>query len=418
MLIYIGVPTTEYQHFLFTSSLISVITYSMNTLKNVNIVFQPQDGVRTDKNRNLLLKEAYGVNFDYILWLDCDMTYPKDILVKYLEAKKAVDWDIMGCLYYKRKPPYDPVGYLEKGSQKGCYRALHPESIGSKDVMEVMATGYGGMMVSRRVYDGMGEDKWTRYGFNYHLPDTHDEEYQTHDILFCEKAREHGFNVYIHGGVEPKHLSVVEIGYEDWKRYDSVKKYDENVTVIMPTIHAAMAKKTQKILKTRAGMDAKYIIVEDIDKVGYVEVVNREAKNTNSRYIVYLTDDIFPSRNWLKESLDLMKQNNAGLIGYNDGKWKGTLATCGLVDRTWSDRVYNGNIFYPEYFGHYNDTEITLHAFAQKKYFYDPDITLIEIDYQKDQKNVNVQDKKIFNDRKISQFDGKIIDEKILNMFS
>lgn len=418
MVIFIGVPTPEYQHYFFTSSLLALITHSMNTLKNANIIYQPQTGVRTDRNRNMLLEQAYKTNFDYILWLDADMTYPKDIIIKYLEAKEIVNWQIIGSLYFKRKPPFDPVAYFEKGSKEGKYHALHPESIKNTDIMKVLALGYGGMMVSRQAYDAMDEDKWTRYGHNFYHPQPHDNEYQTHDILFCEKAREHGIDVYLHGGVRPKHLHVVEIGYDDWKREHEKPQYDETITVIMPTIHPTKAKKVGTILKKRSGMPANYRIIKDIDKDGYVTLINNELKFTNSRYIAYVTDDIFPSRNWLKDAFDLMKQNEAGLVGFNDGKWKGMLATCGLVDRKWSDTLYNGNIFYPDYFGHYNDTELTLFAMAHHKYAYDPNISLVEVDFDKEKKKVHEKDKQLFAKRKQNEFGGKIVNTELIQMFS
>ena len=417
MIVYIGEPTSQQIHYISKHSLLSLVTYSMSKLRDVEIIYQPQEGVRTDRNRNILLEEAYKANFDYILWLDADMRYPADMLVKYLEAKQAVDWDIMGCLYFKGKPPYDPVGYNEINPKNGKYRALHPDSVLPEDIIPVVAVGYGGMMVSRKVYDSMGEDKWVRYGSSFHLPQAQPKEYQTHDFWFCEKAIEHGNKVYLHGGVRPTHIKMVEIGYEDWKRESEKPKYDENITVIMPTINPKLAVKTAQILKTRAGIEANYRVIEDIKRAGYVKTVNNELKNTNSRYIVYLTDDIFPSRNWLKDSFNLMVKNNAGLVGYNDGKWQGNLATVGLVDRTWSDALYDKNLFYPRYFGHYNDTEITLHALAQHKYIYDPNISLIEVDYDKEKKQVHEKDKNLFARRKKSHFDNKIVNEQLINMF-
>lgn len=417
MVIYIGQPTSQQIHYLAEHSVISLITYSMSKLSGVDIIYQPQEGVRTDRNRNILLEEAYKVNFDYMLWLDSDMRFPADMLVKYLEAKKAVDWDIIGCLYFKGKPPYEPIGYHTKNPENGKYKALHPDSVLPTDIIPVVALGYGGMMVSRKVYDSMGDDKWVRYGSNFHLPQPQPKEYQTHDFWFCEKAIEHGAKIYLHGGVRPTHIKMVEIGYDDWKRESLKPKYDETVTVIMPTIKPDLAVKTAKILKTRAGIEANYRVIEDIKKAGYVKTINNELKNINSRYVVYLTDDIFPSRNWLKNSFNLMIEKGAGLIGYNDGKWEGSLATCGLVDRTWSDSLYNGNLFFPRYFGHYNDTEITLHGFSQHKYFYDPNISLIEVDYDKEAKKVHIKDRELFNRRKKSKFDNKIVNDQLINMF-
>lgn len=415
MKVFIGVPTPEYQHMIFTSSLVGLITYS--TQQGIDVVYKPQVGNRTDRNRNLILKDALTTDWDYMLWLDADMNYPSDIIEKYLKAIEETKADIMGCLYFKRKPPFAPIGYIGKGTQKGKYQGINPHDIGNS-VQEVYALGYGGMMVSRRVYEALGDDKWTKYGENFHKPDFIDHGYQTHDILFCETARDHGFKTYMHGGVRPTHLSTIEVGYEDWIKEMGKPEPVKSVTVIMPSIHPELANKTAKILSSRAGYPHKMLVMEDTDKIGYVGLCNIAIKDYPSDYYVYLTDDIFPSRNWLASAMQLIEEKKCGLLGFNDGKWEGAIATCGLIEHNWMLKNYKGNMFFPEYFGHYNDTELTVFAMNDKTYCYNPNISLIEVDYEKDQKKVHPKDKELFYQRKKTMFDGRISDEKLVNLFS
>ena len=417
MVIYIGVPTSAFTHYLFASSLLGLVTYTKSIYPDCEIIYDPQEGVRTDRNRNIILERAYQHNFDYMLWLDSDMNFPSNMIVKYLEARKAVKWDIIGCLYFKGVAPYDPVGFLEKGT-KGRYRPLEPGSITDMHVIEVEALGYGGMMVSRTVFDKMGDNKWTRYGSNFHLPERHDTEYQTHDIWWCEQAKQAGFKIHLHGGIHPTHIKMKEVGVEDWKREHEKESQNPSVHVIMPTIHQEQALKTLEILKTRAGCEFTNTVYPDDNRQGFVSLCNQEVKATKADYYVYLTDDIFPSRNWLKDALALMKEKKAGLVGFNDGKWQGLLATCGLVDATWMKKNYNGNLFFPGYFGHYNDTELTMIAMQDNKYAYDPNICLTEIDYEKETKKVHVPDRELYAMRKESNFDGLVTDDKLKQLFS
>lgn len=428
MKILIGVPMPDMIPPDFVGNLTGLMAYTRNHLPNLErLDFMYKTGVRTDRNRNVILHEAIqsGVDFDYVLWLDADMLYPHDLICKYLEH----DFDVMGCLYFKRAEPFDPIGYV-KGSKPGKYKPLDPRLLPTDSVLEVDAVGYGGMMVNMQVYKDLGPDKmWTRYSDNFHLPFDTDEPKLTHDFQFCEDVRAVGKTILLHTGVRPAHLGQIAITQKHWyselpevpKAVDTnpLKNTNPEVAVIMPTIHREMADKTAKILQSRAGVDARFIVIEDDAHNGFVKVANAAFNRTEARYVAYVTDDIFPSRGWLKEALNLMKSSGAGLVGFNDGKWKGALATVGLVDREWVNKVYaNGNMFFPGYFGHYNDTELTMVALAQKRYAYDPNISLIEVDYEKEQKSVHRADRALFAARKEHDFDGLITDPQIKEMFS
>lgn len=399
----------------FVGNLLGIMAYTRNHLPNLEqLDYAYKTGVRTDRNRNVILEQALTQDFDYILWLDADMLYPHDIICKYLER----DFDIMGCLYFKRAEPFEPIGYV-KGTKPGKYKPLDPRLLPPNEVIEVDALGFGGLMISMQTYRDLGDEKWMRYSDNFHLPFETDEPKLTHDFMLCEKARAIGKTILLHTGVRPAHLGQIAITEKQWAHElpvgtPNVPSSEPEVSVIMPTIHREMADKAMKILKSRAGVDGQFLVIEDTDRHGFVKVANAAFKHTKARYVAYVTDDVFPSRGWLKDALALMKSKGAGLVGFNDGKWKGSLATVGLVDREWVKHQYGGDMFYHEYFGHYNDTELTMIALEDNKYAYDPNISLIEVDYDKDTKKVNPADRALFNERKKSV----VLDSKIREMFS
>lgn len=266
----------------------------------------------------------------------------------------------------------------------------------------------------------MGEDKWTHYSPNFHLPYETDEPKITHDLVFCMDAQKHGAQILLHTGVRPGHLTETVITETEWLAA-KVEPKAPNITVIMPTIHTDMARKTKDILSARAGMEAFYAVMEDPSRWGYVHACNNYIKlceDSPADYYCYVTDDIFPSRNWLKDAYELLIKKDGKMVGFNDGKWKGSLATCGLVEAEWMRNNYEGNLFYPEYFGHYNDTELTLLAMQDNVYCYDANISLTEIDYEKDQKKAHEGDRKLYNERKAQGFNGRVTDQKLLDMFS
>lgn len=398
----------------FIYNLLGIISYTKeHTSHEINYIYK--SGVRTDRNRNIMLEQAIERGMDYILWLDVDMLYPHNIIEKYMEK----DFDIMGCLYFKRAGEFAPVGYVKGDNPSKPYKPLDPRLLPKDTVIEVDALGYGGMMVNMKLYEKMGEDKWTKYSDNFHLPYETVEPKFTHDILFCKTAQEqYGAQILLHTGIRPGHLTELPITQKEWEAA-RVEVRQPSIAVIMPTIHPEMSDKTMQILTTRAGMDFDKLIILDSERKGYVHMCNQFVKDRNRfDYYVYLTDDIFPSRNWLKDALDLLLKKGGKMVGFNDGKWKGMLATCALVESEWMRKNYNGNLFFPEYFGHYNDTELTMVAMQDKVYCYDPNISLFEVDYDKERKKVHPPDRELFMKRKETNFDGLITDEKLKQMFS
>lgn len=402
----------------FPRTLTGIISYTKAHLKDLDqLHYFDKSGVRTDRNRNIILEQALARDVDYILWLDVDMIYPYDIICKYLEN----DFDVMGCLYFKRAEPFSPIGYIKGDNPAKPYKPLDPRLLPENTVIEVDALGFGGMMVNMNVYRTMGEDKWMKYSDNFHLPYETDEPKFTHDILFCKTAQEHGAKIMLHTGVKPAHMGEIAIVQKhwEWEREDVAEEIQPRIAVIMPTIHPKLADKTADILRTRAGMSCNICVLPDVGKSGYVAMCNRFVRNNpDYDYYVTATDDIFPSRNWLKGAYDLMQEKGAKMVGFNDGKWEGRLACCALIEREWMQKNYDGNIYFPGYFGHYNDTELTLLAMSDKVYTYDANIVLAEIDYEKDTKSVNKDDRALFNERKMTGFGERISDDKFLNMFS
>lgn len=173
-------------------------------------------------------------------------------------------------------------------------------------------------------------------------------------------------------------------------------------------------------MKTRAGVEADFQILLDKDQEGYATMCNRFFKSTEYDKYVYAAADLYPAKNWLIEALTNNLKHDAGLTALNDGKWFGQLASTGMVDKRWAEDNYNGNLFYSGYFGHYNDTELTLIAKQQNRYSYAERAVILEIDHQKalGGKSVNKDDKKLFKKRKKKGFDGKVTDPNIINQFS
>lgn len=215
----IGIPAQDTVPTLFLLNLIQVISYTRKNVK-CELSVSAKSGVRTDRNRNVILKQAIERGFDYVLWFDTDMIYPVDIIKQYLRVKK---FDVIGCLYFKRPPPHDPVVFIKnKTSKTKPYNAIDPSSLEPENVYPVDALGYGGMMVKMEVYKKLGQKRWTHYGYNYHLP-YEAEDRLTHDLVFCQDCKEAGYNILVHGSVRPGHIATKVITEDDYRIYHPVK---------------------------------------------------------------------------------------------------------------------------------------------------------------------------------------------------
>lgn len=409
MRILFAVPTPESLSPLFAlKSLPKLISYSEHKL-GVEISLAYEQGVRTDKNRNTILYHALNdpKGYDYILWLDADMVYPHDMLEKFLSADK----DIIGCLYFRRKYPHAPVGFVynhKDNKSELPYVPVDFRKLPENDVIEVDGLGFGGMLVKTSVYNALGEEKWMNYDTNYHLP------YQTvsqrsHDLVFCETCKQHGFKIHMHTGVRPGHITDKVVTSSDWD-IDSIEKKTEkekvDVLVVMPATDYEMADKTMKLMEERAGYDFHGLICMDEKRVGFTRVLNDACRGVDANYYVYTAQDAFVGRNWLLNAINTQKKTGAGLVAFNDGKWEGKLASFGLVEGNWAKKNYGGDIFFDGYNSHYGDTELTDRAINEGKFAYDPDAVMVEIDYEKDRKSVNTEDKLLYNERK-KLFNGR-----------
>ena len=195
---------------------------------------------------------------------------------------------------------------------------------------------------------------------------------------------------------------------------------EADICIVMPATDMASAHKAARLMVERAHFpNAILLIVEDTRAEGFIAVANRCFKATRSAYFGYVAQDAFAGRRWLQKAHQALQRNDAGLLGFNDGKWSGRLASFGLGRRAWLQANYpEGNLFCPQYQSHYGDTELTVLAMGNQQYSYDPHAVLIEVDWDKDHKTVNAQDKATFGQRKQNWLPSRVLLPKILEMFN
>lgn len=195
---------------------------------------------------------------------------------------------------------------------------------------------------------------------------------------------------------------------------------DAETILVMPSTDMAAARQAARLMVQRSRHDAGLLLLAyDLHSEGFVAVANRCFKATRSRYFGYVAQDAFAGRKWLQKALKTLESSQKGLLGFNDGKWSGMLASFGLGRRDWLSRNYpGGELFCPEYRRHYADTEITALAMGNQEYCYDPNAVLIEVDWTKDSRPVNADDKALFAQRKQQWLPSRLQHTQILEMFN
>jgi len=192
----------------------------------------------------------------------------------------------------------------------------------------------------------------------------------------------------------------------------------DDVLVVMPFIDPAAARRSATQLAGRSGRSGLLLGVYDEEGAGFIAIANRVFGSSRSGYFAYVAQDAFAGRGWLAAGVAALEGGPAGLLAFNDGKWSGHLASFGLVRRTWAASQYGpGGLFHEGYRRHYADAELTLLAQATGQFAYDPNAVLVEVDWGKDQADVDPADRRLFAERAARGFDGRVTDPRLLRRF-
>lgn len=216
----------------------------------------------------------------------------------------------------------------------------------------------------------------------------------------------------------PKELqtSFVALRAQDVHELENIS--GATLLVIMPFINRALAERSARQLAGRAGTDGLLVAIEDIDRQGFITVLNQAFRTIPCEFVAYVAQDAFAGRQWLLRADHALQKTGKAVLAFNDGKWRGAMAAFGFVRRSWAEANYGGLLFHPAYKQHYADVELSMLAIHDKQYCYDPDAVLVEVDWDKDRAPVNAGDRLLYRQRAAQGLDGRVIDADLLKRFS
>jgi hypothetical protein len=180
----------------------------------------------------------------------------------------------------------------------------------------------------------------------------------------------------------------------------SNKALKSQMVVAMPVTDKKLAMKLAHLLLHRASMPCHLVIIMDTIRQGFIKTINDVAQRLQPEYLVYLAQDAFPGKHWLRLAFEGLQNTSGGVFCFNDGEWFGNLAAFGLVNTRFSHSLYGDNlIFCPLYHSHYADTELSILAAYHGKLIYDPHAVLVEVDYDVNGGRVLQRDRETYHRR-------------------
>jgi hypothetical protein len=209
----------------------------------------------------------------------------------------------------------------------------------------------------------------------------------------------------------------LEVAFATLESLPEVIGRDDAPLIVMPFTDAAAANRAAQLMARRAGVAGQLLCIHDVQRIGFINVVNIAFRRSIAPQFGYVAQDAFAGRRWLALAVDALAEKDGGLLGFNDGKWAGVLAAFGLASRAWALANYGGDLFWPEYKRHYADVELTLIAMQQRKFRFEPLSLLVEADWEKDMRQVDAADRLAYYRRSQTAFDGKVTNASLRRMF-
>ncbi len=174
-------------------------------------------GLYVDDNRNRcadeFLAQAGNLGVEWMLMLDSDMQFDRDVPYRLLDAADSVKRPILSALYF---------GYIKSNLANGFnaiwmkkhgdgYRTLMFDDLNLKEeITELDAVGMGCCLIHRSVFEKMAEapDFRRLQWFGREVIDHEGGVIGRYgeDVAFCNRAQRAGFKIHGHGGVAIDHI--------------------------------------------------------------------------------------------------------------------------------------------------------------------------------------------------------------------
>lgn len=149
--------------------------------------------------RNLLAREAIESGADRVLWIDSDMVFSDDLMIRLGEDLDA-GWDMVCGLYFKRELPVTPVIYESVEMSNGVKPYLnYPRDM----VFPIAGCGFGAVMMNTELLVRADELKTGPFTPLPHLSE---------DLSFCRRAANVSARMACDSRIKVGHVGQITYG--------------------------------------------------------------------------------------------------------------------------------------------------------------------------------------------------------------
>lgn len=199
----VGIPCMDMVHTSFMRSVLC-LQYPQEceiTLASGSLIYDA---------RNQIAEKAVKGGFDQVLWLDSDMTFERDTLMR-LQAHLDAGLEFISGLYFARKKPIKPIIYksLTVEEKNGGYvpKIESYMDYPRNSLFEIEGCGFGCCLVKtsliKRVTEKFGLPFFPVAGFG-------------EDFAFCYRVKELGVPMYCDSSIKPEHLAYYPVTEETY----------------------------------------------------------------------------------------------------------------------------------------------------------------------------------------------------------
>ena len=152
--------------------------------------------------RNMLAREAIDSGVDRVLWLDSDMVFNDDLMIR-LGADLDAGWDMVHGIYFRREIPTSPLVYKSIDGETGKTEVW--KDYPKDSLFKSAGGGFGAVMLTTELLKKVGD-----YAFT---PMKHMSE----DLSFCARAQAVGARIACDSRVKVGHVGQIVIGEQMYK---------------------------------------------------------------------------------------------------------------------------------------------------------------------------------------------------------
>ena len=150
--------------------------------------------------RNMLAREAIDSGADRVLWIDSDMVFDDDIMIRLGEDLDA-GWDMVAGIYFRREVPTSPLVYssIEK-SHAEVWKDYPMDQL-----FPCAGYGFGAVMMTTELLKRVGDYAFTPF------------DHLSEDLSFCKRAETVGAKIACDSRIKVGHVGQIVIGEQLYK---------------------------------------------------------------------------------------------------------------------------------------------------------------------------------------------------------